>query len=209
MSEKEKIRSCRHCFGCGHVGLDCLLDEFDRASCLKYPKEKGMEKPNCIAFEQVRCPWYDYDGETLLPCEKLNNQMAPIVFHQIIGPKTRVLLAEILLHVYDKCHPDLDVAFRSVSVDDQTAKRLAAVLFERFDVLDATIYAPVFELFKMSSFGPVSDYDQLRCYRFNDSFFTLLKSLDKEQFEAVIKELTEKVRPEIRDEFDIRFELAD
>lgn len=61
----------------------------------------------------------------------------------------------------------------------------------------------------MRSFGPVSDYDQLRCYRFNDSFFTLLKSLDKEQFEAAIKELTETVRPEIRDEFDIRFELAD
>ena len=55
----------------------------------------------------------------------------------------------------------------------------------------------------------MNDYDQVRHYRFTESFFSVLKSLDREQFEIAIQELTEKVSAEVRDEFDIRFEPVD
>ena len=135
--------------------------------------------------------------------------MSPVQFHQIVGPKTRMALAEILLQQYNQCKHDMNVAFRSLAVDELTAKRLAGIIFERFDVLDATIYEPVFESLTMSCFGPLNDYDQLRVYRFNPTFAETLKFCDKDQFEAMIKELMESITPEQWEEFDIRFELED
>ena len=200
---------CRRRLGCKHIGTEIFENAYHKAYCLKYSRQKGMGKPNCIVFDGARCPWFEWDEKTKLPKKKRSKCLAPIQFHQIFGPKTRVLLAEILLHQYDRCHPGLDVAFRSLMADEVTAKRLASVIFERFDVLDATIYEPVFESLTMSCFGPVLDYDELRVYRFNDSFLTLVKSFEQEQFEAMIKDLTESVDSKLRDEIDIRFEAID
>ena len=134
-----KMGDCRCCKGCKHIGSDVFENAYYKVSCLKYPRMKGMAKPNCVTFDGIRCPWFEWGEETKLSKPKRTTSVAPVEFHQIVGQKTCVLLAEILLHQYDNCHRSLNVAFRSLATDDVTAKRLAGVIFERFDVLDATI----------------------------------------------------------------------
>ena len=204
-----KKGNCDRCLGCKHIGTDIFEDAHYKVSCRMYPRKMEMGKPACVIYDRVQCPWFEWDGETKLPKRKKSNVMSPVQFHQIVGPKTRMALAEILLQQYNHCKHDLEVTFRSLAVDEVTAKRLAGIIFERFDVLDATIYEPVFESLTMSCFGPLNDYDQLRVYQFNPTFEETLKYCDKDQFEAMIKELTESITPEQRKEFDIRFESAD
>ena len=203
--------NCDRCIGCQHIGIDIFEDAHYKLSCRMYPRKREMSKPACVIFNRVQCPWFEWNGETKLPKRKKSNVMSPVQFHQIVGPKTRMALVEILLqqYRYNHCKHGLNVTFRSLAVDEVTAKRLAGIIFERFDVLDATIYEPVFESLTMSCFGPLNEYDQLRVYRFNPTFAETLKYCDKDQFEAMIKELTESITPEQRKEFDIRFDVID
>ena len=201
--------NCDRCIGCQHIGIDIFEDAHYKVSCRMYPRKMEMGKPACVIYDRVQCPWFEWNGETKLPKRKKSNVMSPVQFHQIVGPKTRMALAEILLQHYKHCNHDLNVAFRSLAVDEVTAKRLASVIFERFDVLDATIYEPVFESLTMSCFGPLNDYDQLRVCRFNPTFAEILKYCDNDQFEAMMKELAEMITPERREKFDVRFDVID
>ena len=127
-------------------------------------------------------------------------------FHQIVGKKTRACLAEMLCYQYQNRKDDLYLTVRSRFMDETTGRRLAGIIFQRFDILDASPYEPLFLSHSSCCYGPFEDHQELKFFEFNPTFCQLLKIVEPKEFESMIAELTESVDEETMQKVDLRFE---
>lgn len=131
-------------------------------------------------------------------------------FYQIVGKKTRVCLAEMLCQQYHSRDENPCLIVKSNFMDETTGRRLAGIIFQRFDVLDASPYEPLFMSYctfsGVSEYVPASDWVDTKEFNFNPRFYQLLKLMEPKEFEEMISELNEPVDEKMMLQADLRFE---
>lgn len=131
-------------------------------------------------------------------------------FYQIVGKKTRVCLAEMLCQQYHSRDENPCLIVKSNFMDETTGRRLAGIIFQRFDVLDASPFEPLFMSYctfsGVSEYVPASDWIDTKEFEFNPSFVRLLAVMEPKEFESMIAELTESVDEKMMQQVDLLFE---